>query len=68
MIKAMKEKKQLLKRIEAAVQNEKTAPDNKELLKELKSELEKAETKSQYWDIAVKIANIIGTVAKIFSG
>jgi len=69
----MLEKYILLEKIDEAIENKATSPENKELfievkaeLLELRAELINANSKDQYIEIAVKLANIINAFAKFF--
>lgn len=63
----MIEKKILLQKIDEAIKSDKTSSENKKLLIGIKSELSTTKDKSKYWDLAVKLANIVGSLAKIFT-
>ena len=64
----MIEKHKLLEKIDEAIKDVATSPKNKELLKKIRPELTEAKDKSKYLDIALKLANILGALAKVFSG
>lgn len=64
----MKEKDIIIKKVDEAIKDEATSAENKELLKEIKAQLISAKGKNEYIDIVLKIANIIGTFAKLFIG
>lgn len=59
-------KKDLLKKIDAAIEDEKTTPETKELLKEARLKLEKAKTKSQVWEAIIYITRLIVALSKVF--
>ena len=63
----MLEKHKLLEKIDEAINDEATSTQNKELLKEIKTELATTKDKSKYWDLAVKLANILSSLAKVFA-
>ena len=64
----MVEKDKLLQQIDEAIKDKNTSSKNKKLLKEIKTELSTANNKSKYLEIAVKIANIIGSLVKVLAG
>lgn len=61
----MIEKKILLQEIDEALKDESTSPKIKELLNKVRPELVKAKTKEEYSVVILKIADIIGAIAKI---